>query len=124
MNTRHIVLAIALAVLLMTVSLARAADETIILTVGTEGTTVMLERPFKTVLIGDPNIVDVLTQGDRSALLQPQGLGGTNIIFLDEGNIAIANIRVVVCETAARSTSLNDQSACGEHVDVKAKSRT
>ena len=124
MPGKRTVLAIALAVLVMTISWARAADKTIILTVGTEGTSLMLERPFKTVLIGDPNVVDVLTQGDRWALLQPQGLGGTNIVFLDEGNIAIANVRVVVCETAAKSTSLNDQSACGEHVDIGARSRT
>ncbi len=124
MPGKRTVLAIALAILAMTISLARAADKTVILTVGTEGTTLMLEKPFKTVLIGDPKVVDVLTQGDRSALLQPQGLGGTNIVFLDEGNIAIANIRVVVCETAASSTSLNDQSVCGEHVDVRARSRT
>ncbi len=124
MPGKRTVLAIALAILAMTISLARAADKTVILTVGTEGTTLMLEKPFKTVLIGDPKVVDVLTQGDRSALIQPQGLGGTNIVFLDEGNIAIANIRVVVCETAASSTSLNDQSVCGEHVDVRARSRT
>ena len=111
-------LAIAFAVLVATMSLARATDKTIILAIGTEGTTLMLERPFSTVLIGDPGVVDVLTQGDRSALLQPQGLGGTNIVFLDEGNIAIANLRVVVCGTAARSISFSDQSECGHAVSA------
>ena len=114
-------LAIAFAVFVTTMSLARATDKTILLAIGTEGTTLMLERPFKTVLIGDPNVVDVLAQGDRWALLQPQGLGGTNIVFIDEGNIAIANFRVVVCETAARRASLNDRSDCA-HVDSERKS--
>src|SRR5579864_4833118 len=113
MQKKRTTLAIAFAVLAATMSLARATDKTIILAIGTEGTTLMLERPFSTVLIGDPGVVDVLTQGDRSALLQPQGLGGTNIVFLDEGNIAIANLRVVVCGTAARSISFSDQSECG-----------
>jgi Flp pilus assembly secretin CpaC len=121
MPTKRTVLAMAFTVLVATISLARAADKTIILAIGTEGTTLMLERPFSTVLIGDPAVVDVLTQGDRSALLQPQGLGGTNIVFLDAANIAIANVRVMVCETAARTISFNDQSEC-EHVGIARRS--
>jgi Flp pilus assembly secretin CpaC len=121
MSRKRTILAIAFAVLVETLSLARATDKTIILAIGTEGTTLMLERPFSTVLIGDPDVVDVLAQGDRSALVQPQGLGGTNIVFLDAGNIAIANVRVVVCETAARRISFGDQSECG-HVDVEKRS--
>jgi Flp pilus assembly secretin CpaC len=111
----------AFTVLVATISLARAADKTIVLAIGAEGTTLMLERPFSTVLIGDPAVVDVLTQGDRSALLQPQGLGGTNVVFIDAGNIAIANVRVMVCETAARTISFNDQSEC-EHVGIARRS--
>jgi Flp pilus assembly secretin CpaC len=112
MSMKHTALAFVFAVVMATVSLARAADRTIILAIGTEGTTLMLERPFKTVLIGDPAVVDVLTEGNRWALLQPQGLGGTNIVFLDEGNIAIANVRVLVCDSAAKSTALDDRSGC------------
>ena len=114
-------LAIAFAVFVAMMSLARATDKTVILAIGSEGTTLMLERSFSTVLIGDPGVVDVLTQGDRSALLQPQGLGGTNVVFLDEGNIAIANVRVVVCGTGAKRISFNDQSDCGQ-ADVEKRS--
>ena len=121
MPRKFTVLAIAFAAVVTTISLARATDRTIILAIGTEGTMLMLDRPFSTVLIGDPGVVDVLTQGDRSALLEPQGLGGTNIVFLDEGNIAIANVRVVVCETGAKRISFNDQSDCG-HVDAEKRS--
>jgi Flp pilus assembly secretin CpaC len=123
MPTKRTALAFVFIVVVATMSLARATDRTIVLAIGTEGTTLMLERPFKTVLIGDPAVVDVLTQGNRWALLQPQGLGGTNIVFLDEGNIAIANIRVLVCGSAARSTALDDRSGC-EQIGVAGRSRS
>jgi len=113
MPTKLTALAIAIAILLATISLSRAADEPpIILAVGTKGMTLMLERPFKAVLIGDPDVVDVLIQGDRLATLQPQGLGATNVVFLDEGNIAIANFRVVVSKTGAKNISFNGQANC------------
>jgi Flp pilus assembly secretin CpaC len=119
MPTRRIctALAIVFAILATTISLTRAADNTIVLEIGTDGMALMLERPFKAVLIGDPEVVDVLTQGDRWAMVQPQGLGATNIVFIDEGNIAIANFRVVVCKIGVKSTSLSGQASC-EHVDV------
>ncbi len=72
----------------------------------------MLDRPFKAVLIGDPDIVDVLTPADRWAILQPLGLGATNIVFIDEGNIAIANFRVAVCKTSARGVPFNQPASC------------
>ena len=55
----------------------------------------------KTILIGDPNIVDVLERSDRSVILEPLNVGATNVIFLDQGSIAIANVRIRVCKTAA-----------------------
>ena len=113
MPSKLTALVIALAIFLATISLSRAADEPpIILAVGTKGMTLMLERPFKAVLIGDPDVVDVLIQGDRLATLQPQGLGATNIVFLDEGNIAIANFRVVVSKIGAKNISFNEQENC------------
>jgi Flp pilus assembly secretin CpaC len=98
----------AVTLLLIPISLTWAADQTIILRLGA-GATLLLERPFKTVLIGDPNIVDVLTQSDRSVILQPLNLGATNIIFLDETSIAITNVRVLVYGTGA--SRINCQSS-------------
>ena len=118
MPTRRTALAIAFAIFVATISLARAADKTIILQIGTEGVTLTLDRPFSTVLIGDPGIVDVHTEADSWAILQPLSLGATNIVFLDEGNIAIANFRVVVCKTAAKGVSFSEQADCA-HVDVE-----
>jgi Flp pilus assembly secretin CpaC len=47
-----------------------AADQTITLRLGT-GSTLTLERPFKVVLIGDPDVVDVHERGDRAVALEP-----------------------------------------------------
>ena len=62
------------------------------------GSALMLELPFKTVLIGDLDVVDVRAQGDRSVILVPLDLGATNVVFVDEQSIAIANVRVVVTQ--------------------------
>ena len=81
---------LAAALLPITHSISGAADQEITLRLGA-GSTLMLERPFKTVLIGDPDVVDVRAQGDRSVILVPLDLGATNVVFVDEQSIAIAN---------------------------------
>jgi Flp pilus assembly secretin CpaC len=90
-----------LVVLLAGVPPARSAtgtaDETLTLTLGA-GSTFRLERPFDTILIDNPDVVDVRTLSDRSVLLEPLSLGTSNVVFVDERNIAIANIKVVVCD--------------------------
>jgi Flp pilus assembly secretin CpaC len=60
------------------------------------GSTVMLERPFKTVLIGNPDIVDVQNRTDRSVLLEPLNSGTTNLVFIDERGMVITNLTVLV----------------------------
>jgi len=87
--------ALSLVLLLAPVSLGRAADQTIVLALGT-GSLIRLDRPFATVLIGEPDVVDVHTQDDRSVVLQALKLGAANIVFIDEQSIAIANIKVIV----------------------------
>lgn len=62
------------------------------------GTLLTLDAPFKTVLIGDPEIVDVSRQTDRTAFLKGIGRGASNIVFLDAQDMVIANIRVIVSE--------------------------
>ena len=81
-----------------------ALDQTITLRLGA-GSTLMLERQFRTVLIGDPDVVDVRAQGDRSVILVevrssvgPLSFGSTNVVFVDEQSIAIANVRVLVTQ--------------------------
>lgn len=87
--------ALALTLLLAANSATSAADRTITLSLGA-GSALVLERPFKTVLIGDPNIVNVEARGDRSVVLEPLNPGATNLVFIDDASIAITNIRVLV----------------------------
>jgi Flp pilus assembly secretin CpaC len=84
-----------LVLLLTTISVACAADQTITLRLGAK-TALALDRPFETVLISDPNIVDVHTLSERRVTLEPLGLGATNLIFVDERSIAITNVRILV----------------------------
>jgi Flp pilus assembly secretin CpaC len=58
--------------------------------------------------IGDPNIVDVVTQSDRSVILQPRNLGATNIIFLDETSVAISNVGMLVYKAIASRIDYQD----------------
>jgi Flp pilus assembly secretin CpaC len=95
---------IALALLAVTNSLAKAADRTTItLRLGT-GSALTLERPFATVLIGDPLVVDVHEQSDRAVILEPLDVGATNVVFVDARSIAIANVRVLVCASVTRAS--------------------
>jgi Flp pilus assembly secretin CpaC len=92
--------ALGLVLLLTAIPPTRAADQTITLTLGA-GSALALARPYKTVLIGDPDIVDVHTRNDRSVMLEPLNPGATNLIFVDESSIAITNVRVLVCSAGA-----------------------
>jgi Flp pilus assembly secretin CpaC len=103
--------AVALALLLIAVSAARAAEQTITLRLGT-GSPLALERSFKTVLIGDPNVVDVHTRNDRSVVLEPLNPGATNLIFVDAKSIAITNIRILVCGAGAIPIKYQDGPDC------------
>jgi Flp pilus assembly secretin CpaC len=102
--------AVAFAFLLTKISVTWAADQTIVLRLGV-GSPLLLKKPFKTVLIGDPNVVDVHTHSDLSVLLEPLNLGATNLIFVDERSIAITNVRILVCAGAIR-VRYEDGPAC------------
>jgi Flp pilus assembly secretin CpaC len=88
--------ALGLALLLTSISTSRA-DETITITLGS-GRIFRVSEPFKTVLIGNPDVVDVQTQDDRSVILKAVRLGASNVIFINGQSIAIGNIRVVVSD--------------------------
>jgi Flp pilus assembly secretin CpaC len=84
-----------LALLMTRIPTSWAADQTIILKLGT-GSTLMLDKPFKLVLIEDENVVDVHTQNERLVILEALKLGASNLVFVDEKSIAITNVRVLV----------------------------
>jgi Flp pilus assembly secretin CpaC len=103
--------ALGLAFLLTAISATWAADQTITLRLGA-GSPLALERAFKTVLIGDPRIVDVQTRSDRSVVLEPLSLGATNLVFIDGESIAIVNVRILVCNAIAIRISYPDRAGC------------
>jgi Flp pilus assembly secretin CpaC len=76
------------------------------------GTSLMLERPFELVLIDNPNVVGVHHQIDRTVLLEGRALGVSNVVFIDAGDVAVANIRVLVCKTVPVRTALQEKADC------------
>jgi len=109
--------AFGLAVLTTTISATWAAGETVALRLGA-GSSLALERPFDTVLIADPEIVDVHTRGDRAVMIEPLKPGATNLVFIDGESIAIANVRVLVCNAGAVRINYQDQPGC-EQADAR-----
>ena len=99
------------ALLLATMSATPAAAQSVTLRLGT-GSPFALERAFKTVLIGDPSVVNVNTRDDRSVLLEPLTPGATNVVFVDDNSIAIANVRVLVCGAGAIRIKYPDGPGC------------
>jgi Flp pilus assembly secretin CpaC len=94
---------------------ARAAgltDQRIVRLTRGAGSQLMLESPFETVLIENPDIVEVHHQSDRLVLLEGLALGASNVVFIDANNVAIANIRVLVCKTAAVRTAFRAEAGC------------
>jgi len=87
--------ALGLALVLPPLGTSRASGDTITIAAG-QGSIFRLARSFATVLIGDPSVVDVRAQDDRSVLLQALGRGSSNVVFVDAQSIVIANIRVIV----------------------------
>jgi Flp pilus assembly secretin CpaC len=103
--------AFAVALFLTTASATWAADQTITLRLGA-GSSLGLERSFKTVMIGDPSVVDVRTYSDRSVILEPLSVGATNLVFVDARSIAITNIRILVCNATPVRISYQDEPGC------------
>jgi Flp pilus assembly secretin CpaC len=60
------------------------------------GASVSVERPFSTVLIGNPGVIDFQAQGERSVLLKALAAGATNLVFVDREGMVITNLRIVV----------------------------
>lgn len=60
------------------------------------GSTVMLERPYKTVLLDNPDVIEVQAQNGRSVILKALSPGSTNLVFIDEQGIVITNLAILV----------------------------
>src|SRR5262245_52060187 len=53
-------------------------------------------RPFKTIVVADPRVVDTQAVTDRSIIITPQGEGETTILFLDESNEPLNYLAITV----------------------------
>jgi len=91
------------ALILMAIRACCAEDQTITLEHGTSFPLVF-EIPFDTVLIENPDVVNVHSHVDLSVTLEGIGLGTSNLVFVYSKGIVIANVRVVVCDVGATRT--------------------
>jgi Flp pilus assembly secretin CpaC len=101
-------LAYGTALMLITIPASRAEDQTITVERGTPFP-LMLETPFDTFLVDNPDVIDVHSRGDRSVIVEGIALGASNIVFIDERRIAIANIRILVCDMSTPRTGAQDE---------------
>ena len=82
--------------LLATMPVAWAQDRAVCLSVGA-ASRLALDSSFDTVIVGDPLIVEVRTDDDRSVVVEPLKPGATNLVFVDTRGLVVANIRILVC---------------------------
>jgi Flp pilus assembly secretin CpaC len=95
MTIRRRAYMLGLTLCLVALSASQASDDTMTIALAT-GSLLTLDRVFETVLVGDPQVVDVSPRTDRTVLVKALNRGTSNIVFVDEHSVAIANIRVVV----------------------------
>src|ERR1700742_103025 len=114
-KVRTSIFSLALTVIIATGHLVWATDWTIILRLGSEAP-LLLQKPFETVIVGDPHVVDVVTRGSRSIILEPIALGATNVIFLDDRSIVTTNLGILVGEAVVSHIAYHDEPVC-EHID-------
>ena len=96
MKSRIRELVVAAIVLFSATAGARAEDDPVALGVGT-AFRLFVERAFASVIVGDPAVVDVQADDDRSVLIEPLNSGETNLVFIDARGVVIANVRISVC---------------------------
>ena len=91
-------IALAATLLFTAATCARADDDGVALGVG-DAFRLFLTSAFATVIVGDPGIVDIRTDDDRSVVVEPLSAGETNLVFVDAQGTVIANVRISVCST-------------------------
>src|SRR5271169_4808630 len=79
----------------MPLTVEQPSKQPIVLTQGFS-TTIHSERPFGKISITNPEIVDMVLQTDKSAVLIPEHLGRTNVDFLDDHGSVIGSMEIVV----------------------------
>ncbi len=87
--------------LFVSIATARAGGDGVELGIG-DAFRLFLEQAFATVIVGDPLVVDVRTDDDRSVVIEPLSAGETNLVFVDARGVVIANVRISVCGAPSR----------------------
>jgi Flp pilus assembly secretin CpaC len=105
MRQRLTNIVLAAMLLLTTMPSALAQDRAVALEVGSQWR-LFLEKPFATVIVGDPKIVDIRTDDSQSVVIEPLESGVTNLVFVDAHGMVTANVKVSVCGVPASA-------ACG-----------
>ena len=68
--------------------------------------TITLDRPAKTVFVGNPAIADVTVVDPRHVFLLGKSFGETNFITLDDTGRETANLQVIVTERPGTSVAV------------------
>ncbi|WP_243373440.1 pilus assembly protein N-terminal domain-containing protein [Microvirga solisilvae] len=69
------------------------------------------DLPARTIIIGNPSIVDGTLSDEYNLVLTGKAVGVTNMIILGEAGAEIANLRVVVSASASQVTTVYHGSA-------------
>ena len=96
MNPSVRLLILAATLLFAAIPCAAAEDDAVALGVGTKWR-LLLHKPFETVIVGDPLVLDIRTDDDQSVVIEPLKAGVTNLVFVDAHGMVTANIKVSVC---------------------------
>jgi Pilus formation protein N terminal region len=71
------------------------------------------DRPFKTIHIVDPNIVDAVAETDRSVILVPKSPGATGLTVFDENSGSIGELLIFVDEIGLGRVKIHNQARLG-----------
>ena len=101
---------------------APAARQTITLRLG-HLDVYTVERPFKTIVVGDPKVVDTQAVTDRTIIITPQTEGETTILFLDEHNEPLNYLAINVDVAGPGRVKIHNQKLLNEYTSFRCTSQ-
>ena len=99
MKSRIRLFAVAAILLFGPIASAKAGDDPVALGIG-DAFRLFVQQAFATVIVGDPAVVDIRIDDDRSVVVEPLSPGETNLLFIDVRGMVTANVRISVCGTS------------------------
>lgn len=64
---------------------------------------------FRTIIIGNPAVLDVVAQSTKSLIFQPLVTGSSNVLFLDGDNHVLNSIDVIVTDAGAARVKIHNK---------------